>query len=118
MSRYKEIKNEHPVLKDCFWAFSKEQFKEGVKKYNLEGKTLCNGGGGLIGTKEGILEMFNFYQERDERIKKECTPQEVYDYEFWNHECSYTLSDKEVLEIVESLFGFEGLKSIIRFKNL
>jgi hypothetical protein len=115
--KYRDLKRQEPVLVDCFFAFSREQLSEGVKKHNLEGKTLVNAGAGLIGTKEGIEIFFNFYEERRVKIKQECTPQEVYDYEFWNHECTYTHSDNEVIEIVESIFGKESLADLERFPS-
>ena len=83
---YQEIKNEQPILRNCFFAFSTEQFNEGIEKYNLTGQKIYRGFGGLYGTKEGIEELMSFYDNLNNRIAKECDPQEVYDYEFGNHE--------------------------------
>jgi hypothetical protein len=58
---YQEIKNQQPILRDCFFAFGNDQFNEGIKKHNLEGQKIYRGMGGLYGTKEGRTELRNFY---------------------------------------------------------
>lgn len=112
--KYQEIKNEQPILRECFFAFSKEQFEEGVKKHNLEGKKLYRGFGGLIGTKEGIEELNKFYDNMGKRIGQECNPQEVYNYEFGNHECSYTNNDSEPMKIILCYFTEEQCRKVKR----
>ena len=102
---YHNLKNQQPQMKDCFFSFSNSQFEEGVKKHNLEGQKLYNGGQGLYGTKEGIENFMNFYDNISKEIGLKCDPQEVYEYEFDNHECSYTNSDEEVMEILKCYFG-------------
>jgi hypothetical protein len=111
---YQQIKNQQPVLRDCFFAFSTEQFNEGVKKHNLEGQKIYRGHGGLYGTSEGINELMSFYDNLNERIGKECDPQEVYNYEFDNHECSITCDDTEVMKIVLGIFTEEQCLNIKR----
>jgi len=111
---YQQIKNQQPVLRDCFFAFSTEQFNEGVKKHNLEGKKIYRGHGGLYGTSEGINELMSFYDNLNERIGKECDPQEVYNYEYDNHECSITCDDTEVMKIVLGIFTEEQCLNIKR----
>lgn len=111
---YQEIKNQQPILKDCFFAFSNKQFDEGVTKHNLEGKKIYRGYGGLYGTKEGIEELMNFYDNINERIGKECDPQYVYDYEFDNHECSITCDDTEPMMIVLGIFTEEQCRNVKR----
>lgn len=111
---YQEIKNEQPVLRECFFAFSKEQLEEGIKKHNLEGKKIFRGVGGLFGTEEGIKEFYGFYDKMTKRIGQECNPQEVYNYEFDNHECSYTNDDTESMMICLSYFTDEQCKTIKR----
>jgi hypothetical protein len=102
---YALIKSRHPELTDCFFAFSKQQFEEGVVEHHLEGKKLYDGGHGLVGTKEGIQKLFDDYAAIDKEVSEKCAPQEVYDYEFNNHECGYTNDDSEPLAIVERIFG-------------
>lgn len=111
---YQQIKNEQPILKECFFAFSNVQFTEGITKHNLEGKKIYRGYGGLYGTKEGIDELMSFYDKLNERIGKECDPQEVYNYEFNNHECSYTNDDSEVMKMMLGYFTEEQCRSIKR----
>lgn len=111
---YQQIKNEQPILKECFFAFSKEQFNEGVTKHNLEGKKIYSSQGGLYGTQEGINELMNFYTNVNDRIAKECNPQEVYDYEFDNHECSITCDDTDAMMIVLGIFTEEQCMNVKR----
>lgn len=101
---YLEIKNQQPVLENCFFAFSNEQFAEGLNRFNLDKKDILSGGAGLYGTKDGINKLFTFYDGLTARIGKECNPQAVYDYEYSNHECGYTNDDTEAMKIVVSYF--------------
>lgn len=115
---YTELKNQHPKREQCFWAFSKIQFDEGIQEHNLheqlnEKKIVC-GGAGLYGTKEGIDSFRQFYEDRRGEIKSKCTPQEIYEYEYNNHECEYTGDDTEATEMVKYYFGYDGLVSLIR----
>lgn len=111
---YAQYKDKHPELWECFFAFSNQQCAEGIKKHNLEGKELFNGGGGLIGTKEGIKKFLSFYDNLSKEIAANCNPQEVYDYEFDNHECSYTNDDTDAIKIVAATFGDEIAKTVHR----
>ena len=52
--------------------------------------------------------------ELHKRISKECIPQEVYNYEFDNHECSYVGDDEEAIKIVIDYFGAEKAKDVNR----
>ena len=112
MSRYIELKNQHPTLEECFFAFSDKQFNEAVEKGNFKDKKILRAGSGLFGTKEGLDKMNIFYDNVKATIKNECSPQMVYDYEYNNHECDYTGTDKEALDIV--LFYFGDIKDVKR----
>ena len=111
---YQEIKNEQPILRDCFFAFGNDQFNEGIKKHNLEGQKIYRGMCGLYGTESGIKELLNFYSDLNDRIAKECNPQEVYDYEFDNHECSITCDDTDAMMIIVSTFTEEQSRNVKR----
>ena len=100
MKTYRQIKDQQPVLFECFFAFSNEQFAEGKKKAGIEGKKILDGGHGLYGTKEGIQKLFDHYDNVDKEVAEQCDPQDVYDYEFNNHECGYTNTDEEAIKIV------------------
>ena len=113
---YEELKNQHPESEECFFAFSKIQLNEGIEKKKLQNKKILLGGLGLYGTKEGLDNFHQFYLDIKERIKNECKPQEIYDYEYYNHECKYTGDDTEAIEKVKYYFGDNGLVSLIRKK--
>lgn len=111
---YQELKNQQPEMWECFFAFSNEQFREGVERMGLQGKQIYSGIGGLYGSKEGIDKFIGFYDKVSEQISKECTPQEVYNDEFCNHECGYVGNDAEAIAIVVDYFGAEKAKAVIR----
>jgi hypothetical protein len=111
---YQDIKNQQPILRDCFFAFSTQQFEEGIAKHNLGGQKIYRGMSGLYGTESGIKELLNFYSDVNDRIAKECNPQEVYDYEFDNHECSITCDDTDAMMIIVSTFTEEQVKNVKR----
>jgi len=114
MESYVKIKDKQPVLFKCFFAFSDDQFSEGKKKAGIEGQKIFNGGAGLYGTKEGIKKLLADYASIDKEIAENCDPQEVYNYEFGNHECSYTNDDEEPINIVIRIFGTERARDVKR----
>lgn len=111
---YAELKNYQPKPENCFFAFSNEQLLEGLKKHNLKKEDVFNFGHGLVGTKEGVTKFFDEIDYNTQLIILTIEPQEVYDYEFINHECDYTGDDSEAYEIVENYFGKEIAKSVKR----
>ncbi len=120
IKRYKELTGEHPDLAECgaFFAFTEQQFEEGKKSLiekgtYKEGEKLYNGGNGLIGTKEGINKVYRFYDEREERIKRECEPQEVYFMEYNNYECMFG-GDDMAYKVVKELFGSSAARKLRR----
>ena len=56
----------------------------------------------------------NFYDKQSDEISKNCDPQQVYDYEFNNHECDYTCNDEDAFKITASYFTAEQLKTLKR----
>jgi hypothetical protein len=114
MATYQEIKNQQPVLFECFFAFSDQQYNEGIEKHNLQGKKIYRAHGGLYGTHEGISKLYADYDAITKQISEQCNPQEVYDYEFGNHECSYICDDSEVMKIVISQFKPEQYNEVKR----
>jgi hypothetical protein len=109
---YNELKEQQAPCIDCFFAFSEKQFNEA--KAGLEGKKIYSAGQGLYGTQEGITNFLSFYKKLEERISKECDPQEVYNDEFINHECDYVCDDEEAIEKVIQYFGAERAKEVKR----
>jgi len=111
---YSEIKGKQPDMFECFFAFSDAQFAEGVKKSGLEGKKVFRGKYGLYGSDEGIKKFMSHYDDLTKEIADKCSPQEVYEYEFWNHECEYVSCDQEALDVVIAYFGEERVSEVKR----
>ena len=66
-------------------------------------------------TKDGIERLFKFYEDMEARIKNECDPQEVYCYEYNNHECCIAFDgDIEAIRLVAGIWGVETAKTIKR----
>lgn len=107
-----------PEMHDCFFAFSEQQLKDGMAKFNLKREDLVNygSGTGLIGTQDGITDYLKQYDEPERRIKEECNPQEVYFYEYNNHECMIAWDgDLDAIKIIIARWGVEVAKTIKRF---
>ena len=123
INRYKEIQNQHPDCDACgvFFAFSNQQFEEGYKclvelGHIKDGDKVLFADGGIFGTKEGFNKFFKFYEDRDKRIKEECDPQEVYFYEYNNHESMIAWDgDLEAIKLIISLWGADVARNIKRF---
>lgn len=122
IDRYIELKNDQPDAEGVFFAFSKKQFEEGVDQLIQKGQfqpggKLLSVGSGMFGTKEGLDKYFKHCENREELIKKECDPQEVYFYEFNNHESMIDWDgDKCAIEIVCDLWGKDVAKSLVRLR--
>ena len=123
-NRYKELKKQHPNADDCgaFFAFSSEQFHEGYKRLVELGhikdgdKVIQTNLGGLFGTKDGIDKFIGFYDKRDKLIPKECDPQEVYFYEYNNHESMIAWDgDLEAIKIIIDIWGADMARKIKRY---
>ena len=114
IDRYKEMRSQHPDVDDygVWFAFSNEQFEKGRKhaieigKFSPDDKITRHLHLNLFGTKESIASFYGFYEKRDEQISKECDPQEVYFYEYNNHECMISWNgDKDAISIIEHYWG-------------
>lgn len=121
VKRYRQIKDTHPdpANYNCFFAFGDRQFGEKItalrqKLGNPELK-VCIGGGGLYGTKEGLEGFLDFYDKNLARIPKECDPQEVYFYEYNNHECMFSWDgDKDAMAVIRRYWGDDIAEKITR----
>jgi hypothetical protein len=102
--KYSEAKQFNPSMKECFFAFSNSQFEEGKAKAIPEGAKVLSANHGLYGTDEGITNFMEELSQLKQTIIDNCDPQDVYNYEFGNHECGYTGNDQEALDIVHSFF--------------
>ena len=107
MSKYKELLDKFSSYhcNGIFYAFSEEQFELGMKicGYDKNTKLVQDGMGGY-GTKEAFDERHEFFNAVEEEIRQKCTPDEVFEFEYWNHECGYTYDYSEALEITRSYF--------------
>lgn len=120
--RYIEITNEHPNTDDydCFFAFGTEQFERGYNNLVAKGKIkdgdkLAGTSYGLYGKREKIMDYLGFYDRSLSRIKDECDPQEVYFYEYNNHECMLSWDgDEEAINKVIGHFGLDVARTITR----
>lgn len=121
LKHYKELCNERNsgdiTRFDVFFAFSNEQFAKGLKSIRplQNGEKLISIGAGGYGTKDGVKRLFEYYDEINERIKNECDPQEVYVYEYNNHEsCISHDGDLEAIRLVAGIWGDEIARNINR----
>lgn len=125
VKRYREIQNHHPDADECgvFFAFSNEQFSEGYKHliqlgHIKDGEKVVRSVGGAFGTKEGLNKFFQFYEDRDKPIKEECDPQEIYFYEYNNHESMIAWDgDLEAIKIIIGIWGTDVARNIKRFSD-
>lgn len=108
---------------EVFFAFSNEQFNEGVKSLTKRGfitdkSEIKRGPAGSFGTLESLTKMMDWYDEQDKKVKAECDPQEVYFWEFNNHETPYGWDgDIEIMKIIVTTWDYDtavGLKRYCR----
>ncbi len=120
LETYKKLKYEtHAPMEGCFFAFSDEQFNEGYEQIkHLLGeneKIVSVGNGtGLYGIRKYINRFFDFYNNKEKLIREQCDPQEVYYYEWNNHETCITYDDEEAIKIIIDVWGTEVAKTIKR----
>lgn len=112
-NKYKELKNKQQIEYDKFpkfYAFSNEQFREGMKKLGLdenqENEILSYGGMGLYIKKEDKEELESLFtrqkNELKEEIKNDKTGEgfikDMFSTELANHEYGYTGEIKDTLD--------------------
>lgn len=110
---YAKLKQRQAPLFECFFAFNQKQFDQGLEKTGLDRSDVISPGMGLYGSRRGVEALRKFNQETHQ-LMSQCNPQEVYDYEFDNHECDYVGSDFQAMEFVLSLFPVEKVRKIQR----
>lgn len=123
VKRYREIQDTHPDADKCgvFFAFSNQQFSEGYKHlvelgHIKDGDKVLQSIGGAFGTKDGLDKFFKFYKDRDKPIREECDPQEVYFYEYNNHESMISWDgDLEAIKIIIDIWGADVARNIERY---
>lgn len=124
LKRYRQIceeRNHMDVGKfQCFFAFSEKQLKEGLERLALpEGEKLVRTGYGLFGTREGMDRLHEEYARLRKRIVEECDAQEVYLYEYNNHECCIDWDgDENAIKLIIDYWGAETARNIMRCNAL
>jgi hypothetical protein len=115
INTYLEIKAVYPPMKHCFFAFNNQQFADGKAQSGiLHDEKIYHVGSGLYGTKNGLEAYMRGIDENLARIPKECNPQDVYEYEFDNHECRFIHDDTAAIKLVTSYFGEDIAKTVKR----
>lgn len=131
IKRYKELKYGKDSHPDCdkygvFFAITEESFDKGYSKlvqngFIKDGEKICSAGKEtmLYGTKQGIINFYKAYDEIDKKVAQECNPQEVYCYEFNNHEAMFDWDgDANTMQVIISIFGVEVAKTIKRKRDM
>lgn len=63
----------------------------------------------------GIYNMFKHFDAINELIKAECNPQEVYFFEYNNHECMYSYEgDEPAIQLIIDYWGADVARTIVR----
>lgn len=114
MGKYVEIKQEQFDFKahGGFFAFGQDQFttnKIGEAPFVSLGMGLyCS-----EANAEALSKAFHkFVDETNKRIKENCEPKEVFDYEYGNHECDYTNDVENPCMYIIELYGLDTLKKL------
>jgi len=115
IQKYIEIKDIQPEMHECFFAFNLEQFAQGRKAAGIpDDKKIFHASMGLYGTDDGLRRYFADVDAIIARIPRECDPQDVYNYEFDNHECAHQHDDTEAIRLVVAYFGEDRAKTVKR----
>ena len=99
---------------DVFFAFGTEQYKKALEKNGFSDEQIVSAGDGLYGTRDGLKAYFGAFEKLTERVAAECNPQDIYRYEFDNHDCEHICCDREAMKYVVSIFGMERAKKVKR----
>ena len=88
---------------EIFFAFSKKQFLESVKKVNLaEGEKMVGLGHGMFCKKSAVTDFIEEFdkvcEQNNKNLIDEAGIEEVIKYELVNHECYYTGSPEDAIE--------------------
>lgn len=102
---------------DMFCAFTDEQFEKGAASIRplREGEKYVHYGAGIFGTRDGIKSYLAYSRDINDRIAKECDPQEVYCYEYNNFEsCINYEGDLDAIRVIRDIFGIDVAHRIKR----
>lgn len=103
---------------ECFFAIDNKQLEEGLTRIGKTKEEVSHFGSLLFGTKEGFEKYMDFLEKQNERIAYGCDPQEVYFYEFNNHECMLDYEgDTAAIELVMDIFGDKIAQTLTRYNK-
>ena len=129
MQTYQQIKQKHQeaynkIMDDSgvFWAFSNEQFAEGLEKLKTSGQLLPGDklarvtGGGLVPSKNAD-KMMELLKQADKTQKQKLkqakqAKNEAILYELQNHECFYTGDYSPVIDIFKGIYTPADIKKV------
>jgi len=126
MKKYQEIKQArqdatNKLFTDCqvFWAFSNEQFQEGLAKTKLQPneKLVSIGAGGYIpkGNLDALLAGMKTIKDNFRQATKDAkTRQEHILYELNNHEAFYTNSIEDTLDALGEDYTTEEVTTVYK----
>lgn len=120
---YRELKESWPDGDEFgfFFAITGEQLEKGYRHlvelgHIKDGDKICQSAGAMFGTREAIDRYYAFIDGNYKRIAEECDPQEVYIYEWNNHECMFSDYEEEtVFKKISEMFGTERAANVKRF---
>lgn len=90
---------------NCFWAFSKDQYSQGMESCGIKaGELVVHAGMGLFGRPDDLHSFDDAIEARHAQIRETCDPQEAYYFEWNNHESMYT-DDTNAFSVIRSIWG-------------
>ena len=114
--RKEQYEHVHP---ETCWEFSdiKKVFAK-LKPLMKEGEKIIQFANGGFATPKGWEMMKAFWKSIDERIRTECDPQEVYYYEYNNHESAINFEgDTDAIQIIIDIWGADIARKIKRYSK-
>ena len=109
-NKYTELKEKYSSYHNdgIEYVFGQDQWRDYLKRHNLteeEAKaTLVGDGYGGIGTREAFKARHDYFETVEKEISEQCNPDEIFEYEYWNHECGYSGDWSEALKITQCYF--------------
>lgn len=103
---HQEIKRRHQeelnAFEGVFWAFSNEQFTQGLEKLKTDTKSIVSMGHGGFILKTKVQDFRDMFKRHKEEMKKHRKDKknllEALVYELKNHEYGYTYDETDALE--------------------
>lgn len=113
-----EMKQYNYSNPEIFIAFTKEDLEDKAEQRGLDLQEVFHFRYGICGTEKGYKQYLDDMKAIRKSIAAECNPQEVYYYEWNNHECHINLEgDLEPANIIRRIWGKETLAKINRINK-